>query len=130
MGATDSRFFREKGTVAYGTGLFSPGVSFDQFASRFHGHDERIDVDSLGLCTNYWLGGCRTSWANPSSCPYRDKTTTQSCLKRPGVVVQEVVVAVPAARTMAKMKNSRPRMAKIMAIPPMIHPAIARPRPS
>ena len=28
VGATDSRFFREKGTVAYGTGLFSPGVSF------------------------------------------------------------------------------------------------------
>ena len=56
VGATDSRFFREKGTVAYGTGLFSPGVSFAQFASRFHGHDERIDVDSLGLCVNYWLG--------------------------------------------------------------------------
>lgn len=56
VGATDSRFFREKGAVAYGTGLFSPGVSFAQFASRFHGHDERIDVDSLGLCTNYWLG--------------------------------------------------------------------------
>ena len=54
--ATVKRFFREKGTVAYGTGLFSPGVSFAQFASRFHGHDERIDVDSLGLCTNYWLG--------------------------------------------------------------------------
>jgi len=59
VGATDSRFFREKGTVAYGTGLFSPGVSFAQFASRFHGHDERIDVDSLGLCTNYWLGVVR-----------------------------------------------------------------------
>ena len=56
VGATDSRFFREKGTVAYGTGLFSPGVSFSQFASRFHGHDERIDVESLGLCTDLWLG--------------------------------------------------------------------------
>ena len=56
VGATDSRFFREKGTVAYGTGLFSPGVSFDQFASRFHGHDERIDVESLGMCASYWVG--------------------------------------------------------------------------
>lgn len=59
VGATDSRFFREKGTVAYGTGLFAPGVSFETFASRFHGHDERIDVESLGLCTDYWLGICQ-----------------------------------------------------------------------
>ncbi len=56
VGATDSRFFRGKGTVAYGTGLFAPSVSFEQFASRFHGHNERIDVESLGLCTDYWLG--------------------------------------------------------------------------
>jgi acetylornithine deacetylase/succinyl-diaminopimelate desuccinylase-like protein len=56
VGGTDSRFFRQKGTVAYGTGLFSPGMSFQQFASRFHGNDERIDVESLGLCTDYWLG--------------------------------------------------------------------------
>ena len=59
VGATDSRFFREKGTVAYGTGLFGPTVSFEQFASRFHGHDERIDVESLGLSTDYWLGVCQ-----------------------------------------------------------------------
>jgi acetylornithine deacetylase/succinyl-diaminopimelate desuccinylase-like protein len=58
VGATDSRFFREKGTVAYGTGLFAPGVSFEQFASRFHGHDERIDIESLGLSTDYWIGIC------------------------------------------------------------------------
>lgn len=56
VGATDSRFFRGKGTVAYGTGLFAPSVSFEQFATRFHGHNERIDVESLGLCTDYWLG--------------------------------------------------------------------------
>ena len=56
VGATDSRFFRAKGAVAYGTGLFSPEVTFEQFASRFHGHDERIDVASLGVCTDYWLG--------------------------------------------------------------------------
>ena len=58
VGATDSRFFRGKGTVAYGTGLFAPDVTFEQFAARFHGHDERIDVESLGLCTDYWIGIC------------------------------------------------------------------------
>jgi acetylornithine deacetylase/succinyl-diaminopimelate desuccinylase-like protein len=58
VGGTDSRFFRSKGTVAYGTGLFAPGVDFALFASRFHGHDERIDVESLGLSTDYWLGIC------------------------------------------------------------------------
>jgi di/tripeptidase len=26
------------------------------FGSRFHGHDERIDVDSLGLATDFWIG--------------------------------------------------------------------------
>jgi hypothetical protein len=26
------------------------------FASRFHGHDERIDIESLGLSTDCWLG--------------------------------------------------------------------------
>ena len=56
VGATDSRFFRHRGTVAYGTGLFAPGVSFEQFASRFHGHDERIDTASLGLCVDLWEG--------------------------------------------------------------------------
>ena len=58
VGGTDSRFFRQKGTIAYGTGLFAPGVSFEQFASRFHGHDERIDIESLGLSTDYWIGIC------------------------------------------------------------------------
>jgi acetylornithine deacetylase/succinyl-diaminopimelate desuccinylase-like protein len=58
VGGTDSRFFRSKGTVAYGTGLFAPGIDFALFASRFHGHDERIDVESLGLSTDYWLGIC------------------------------------------------------------------------
>jgi di/tripeptidase len=26
------------------------------FGSRFHGHDERIDVDSLELATEFWVG--------------------------------------------------------------------------
>jgi acetylornithine deacetylase/succinyl-diaminopimelate desuccinylase-like protein len=56
VGGTDARFFRDRGTIAYGAGLFSPSVSFAQFASRFHGHDERVDVESLGLCAELWYG--------------------------------------------------------------------------
>ncbi len=56
VGATDARFFRDKGVVGYGTGLFDRNVSLAEFASRFHGHNERIDVTSLGLCTDLWVG--------------------------------------------------------------------------
>jgi acetylornithine deacetylase/succinyl-diaminopimelate desuccinylase-like protein len=55
VGGTDSRFFRERGTVAYGAGLFSPSVDFESFGNRFHGHDERIDVASLALTTDSWI---------------------------------------------------------------------------
>jgi acetylornithine deacetylase/succinyl-diaminopimelate desuccinylase-like protein len=56
VGATDARFFRDKGVVGYGTGLLDRSVSLPEFASRFHGHNERIDVTSLGLCTDLWVG--------------------------------------------------------------------------
>ena len=55
VGGTDARFFREKGAVAYGTGLFSPSVTFESFGTRFHGNDERIDVESLGLAADFWI---------------------------------------------------------------------------
>jgi len=55
VGFTDARIYREMGAVAYGAGLLSPTVSAGDMASRFHGNDERIDVDSLGLCTQLWL---------------------------------------------------------------------------
>ncbi|HET9443960.1 MAG TPA: M20/M25/M40 family metallo-hydrolase [Acidimicrobiales bacterium] len=54
-GGTDARFYREKGAVAYGFGLFSPAVTFQEFASRFHGNDERVDIESLRLSTELWL---------------------------------------------------------------------------
>jgi acetylornithine deacetylase/succinyl-diaminopimelate desuccinylase-like protein len=54
-GGTDARFFREVGAVAYGAGLFSPSVTYEVFADRFHGHDERIDIESLALNTQFWL---------------------------------------------------------------------------
>ena len=56
VGGTDARFYREKGSVAYGAALFSPGMTLESFGQRFHGNDERIDVDSLGLSTEFWYG--------------------------------------------------------------------------
>jgi acetylornithine deacetylase/succinyl-diaminopimelate desuccinylase-like protein len=55
VGATDAAFFRQRGVVAYGAGLFGPNTSLQEFSSRFHGHDERVDVESLGLSTQLWL---------------------------------------------------------------------------
>ena len=54
-GATDARFFRGKGAIAYGTGLFSPEITWESFGARFHGNDERIDVASLGLAVDFWM---------------------------------------------------------------------------
>ena len=55
VGFTDARIFRRMGSVAYGAGLFSPDLQAGDYASRFHGNDERIDVDSLRLTTQFWL---------------------------------------------------------------------------
>lgn len=55
VGFTDARILRRMGSVAYGAGLFSPDVEASEFASRFHGNDERIDVESLRLTTQFWL---------------------------------------------------------------------------
>jgi acetylornithine deacetylase/succinyl-diaminopimelate desuccinylase-like protein len=59
VGATDARFFRRLGTVAYGFGLFSEQLSFEQYAAMFHGVDERVDVASLGLSAELWDGLAR-----------------------------------------------------------------------
>jgi len=55
VGATDSRYFRKLGITSYGYGLFSERIPFDQFASMFHGDNERIDQESLRLETELWL---------------------------------------------------------------------------
>ncbi len=55
VGFTDARIYREMGSVAYGAGLFSPALDAGEFGSRFHGHNERIDVESLALTTQLWL---------------------------------------------------------------------------
>ncbi len=55
VGFTDARVFRDMGSVAYGAGLFSPNLDSGDFSSRFHGNDERVDVESLRLSTKLWL---------------------------------------------------------------------------
>jgi len=54
VGGTDNRFFRRAGSVGYGFGLFSERLSFEDYATMFHGNDERIDQESLALCTTLW----------------------------------------------------------------------------
>lgn len=53
-GGTDNRFFRRAGSVGYGFALFSQRISFEQYGKMFHGNDERVDVDSLGLSEQLW----------------------------------------------------------------------------
>jgi acetylornithine deacetylase/succinyl-diaminopimelate desuccinylase-like protein len=59
VGATDARFFRRAGSVAYGAGLFSDRISFSEFTSMFHGDDERIDQESLRLSQELFEGVAR-----------------------------------------------------------------------
>jgi acetylornithine deacetylase/succinyl-diaminopimelate desuccinylase-like protein len=54
VGATDARFFRRAGSTAYGYGLFSEHLSFEDYGTMFHGDDERVDVESLRLSTLLW----------------------------------------------------------------------------
>ena len=49
VGFTDAPYFREHGAVAYGFGLFSRTLTNEAMSSRFHGNDERVDVESLAL---------------------------------------------------------------------------------
>ncbi|NNE12833.1 MAG: M20/M25/M40 family metallo-hydrolase [Ilumatobacter sp.] len=53
-GFTDARIFRELGAVSYGAGLISPTLDPGEYAVRFHGNDERIDLESLRLTTELW----------------------------------------------------------------------------
>src|SRR5499433_41520 len=58
VGFTDAPYFREHGAVAYGFGLFSRALTAEAMSGRFHGNDERIDVESLALTTQAWLATC------------------------------------------------------------------------
>ncbi len=58
VGFTDAPYFRERGAIAYGFGLFSRTLTAEAMSGRFHGNDERIDVESLALTTQAWLDTC------------------------------------------------------------------------
>jgi acetylornithine deacetylase/succinyl-diaminopimelate desuccinylase-like protein len=53
--ATDARFWRKKGTIAYGVGLYDDRMDFSEMLALFHGHDERVSVDSVGRTTNLYV---------------------------------------------------------------------------
>ncbi len=52
--ATDARFWRKRGTVAYGVGLFDDRMDFSEMLALFHGHDERVSVASVERTTNLY----------------------------------------------------------------------------
>jgi acetylornithine deacetylase/succinyl-diaminopimelate desuccinylase-like protein len=54
VGATDNRFYRRAGAVGYGFGLFSKRLAYEDYATMFHGNDERVDQESLALSTQLW----------------------------------------------------------------------------
>ena len=58
VGFTDAPYFRAHGAVAYGFGLFSRALTAEAMSGRFHGNDERVDVESLALTTQAWLDVC------------------------------------------------------------------------
>ena len=53
-GATDGRHLRALGVPAFGFGVLSAAVDPATYWSRFHGDDERIDIESLRLSTDAW----------------------------------------------------------------------------
>jgi acetylornithine deacetylase/succinyl-diaminopimelate desuccinylase-like protein len=54
VGGTDNRYFRRAGATGYGFGLFSKRLGFEDYATMFHGNDERVDLESLALSEQLW----------------------------------------------------------------------------
>jgi acetylornithine deacetylase/succinyl-diaminopimelate desuccinylase-like protein len=52
--ATDARFWRARGTVGYGVGLFDDRMSFSEMLALFHGHDERVSTRSVERTTELY----------------------------------------------------------------------------
>lgn len=52
--ATDARFWRKRGTVAYGVGLYDDRMDFSEMLALFHGHDERVSVESVQRTTQLY----------------------------------------------------------------------------
>ncbi len=53
-GGTDGKFFRWQGVPAYGFGLQSLRIPYTDYPLMFHGHNERVDTESLKLSTMMW----------------------------------------------------------------------------
>lgn len=53
-GITDARFMRQRGATAYGVGLYSEKISPMDMAAMLHGHNERVDVESIQLLQSLW----------------------------------------------------------------------------
>jgi acetylornithine deacetylase/succinyl-diaminopimelate desuccinylase-like protein len=51
---TDASWLRGAGTTTYGFGLLSETLTRAEYWSRFHGVDERIDLESLELSAHGW----------------------------------------------------------------------------
>ena len=56
---TDARWLRPTGATVYGFGVLSDRVSRNEYWSRFHGRNERIDLASLELSHQGWIDVCR-----------------------------------------------------------------------
>jgi len=52
VGGSDARFYRRRGVPAYGFGVLSERWDYGRFRQLFHGHNERIDLESLDLTVN------------------------------------------------------------------------------
>ena len=53
-GGTDARYFRFKNIPSYGFALHSRRIPFTEYPLMFHGNDERVDTESLGLSAAMW----------------------------------------------------------------------------
>jgi acetylornithine deacetylase/succinyl-diaminopimelate desuccinylase-like protein len=58
-GGTDAKFFRWKGIPSYGFGLQSLRIPYTEYPLMFHGHNERVDTESLKLSAMMWEALCR-----------------------------------------------------------------------
>jgi hypothetical protein len=62
-GGTDAKFFRWKGIPAYGFGLHSLRIPYTEYPVMFHGHNERVDTESLKLSAI--MGDTLPRWLRP-----------------------------------------------------------------
>lgn len=58
-GGTDAKFFRWRGIPSYGFGLHSTRIPYTEYPAMFHGHNERVDTESLRLSAQMWEALCR-----------------------------------------------------------------------